>query len=191
MKKVSNLMMFILGLVQIVLGVCIAFASENIIEIIFKIVGGAFLVVGAIQLIVTLLKKEVRNYAEINIVSSALNLVIGIILITTSKLVLGIITVIIGIWVMINGVLQISSAVTIKRMGLKYWPIVAILGIGVMVLGYLLVIVSEETMAALVNLYIGGGLALNGIGTILTAFFTRKEIEVKVEIKENSTNIEE
>lgn len=186
MKKVSNLMMFILGLVQIILGVCIAFASESIIEIIFKVVGGAFLAVGAIQLIVTLLKKEVRNYAEINIVSSALNIVIGIILITTSKLVLGIITVIIGIWVMINGILQISSAISIKRMGLKYWPIVLILGIAVTTLGYLLVTASEQTIASIVNIYIGIGLALNGVGTMLTAFFTRKEIEVKVEIKENS-----
>lgn len=183
MKKVSNLMMFILGLAQIMLGFCIAFASESIIEIIFKFVGGAFLVVGAIQLIVTLLKKEIKNYAEINIVSSALNIVIGIILITTSKLVLGIITVIIGIWVMINGVLQISSAVTIKRMGLKYWPIVAILGIAVTVLGYLLVKASAQTISTIINVYIGGGLALNGIGTMLTAFFTRKEIEVNVEIK--------
>ncbi|MBE5821359.1 MAG: hypothetical protein E7311_02080 [Clostridiales bacterium] len=191
MKKVSNLMMFVLGLAQIVLGVCIAFASESIIETIFKIVGGAFLAVGVIQLIVTLLKKEIKNYAEINIVSSALNIVIGIILITTSKLVLGIITVIIGIWVMINGVLQISSAVSIKRLGLKYWPIVLILGIAVTILGYLLVTASEQTIASIVNVYIGVGLTLNGIGTILTAFFTRKEIDVKVEINEETYKIEE
>lgn len=181
MKKVSNLMLFILGLIQIILGVCIVFASESIIEIIFKLVGGAFLLVGAVQLLVTLFKKEIKNYAEINIVSSSLNIVIGIILLTTSKLVLGIITVIIGIWVMTNGVLQISSAITIKKMGLKYWPIIGAFGIVGMVLGYLLVTANERTISSIINIYIGGSLALNGLGTILTAFFTKKEIDVKIE----------
>ena len=113
-------------------------------------------------------------------------IVIGIILITTSKLVLGIITVIIGIWVMINGVLQISSAVSIKKMGLKYWPIVGIIGIAVMVLGYLLVTANEQTIASIINIYIGVSLAINGVGTILTAFFTRREIDVQIEIKDDN-----
>ena len=87
---------------------------------------------------------------------------------------------------MINGILQISSSITVKNLGVKYWPVVTFIGIAVGVLGYILLSADAQTIANIFNTYIGVSLALSGIGAIITAFSSKREVKVKVQVVEET-----
>ncbi len=177
MNKASNLIMLLIGVIQIIIGMLLIFANIDLVTMIFLVTGVAFLIIGIVQTLLLIMKKNDTSYGESGFISGALNLVIGLVLITKSTVILGIINIIVGIWIMINGITQISTSITVKRLGLKYWPAILFIGILVTVLGYLLITADGQTTKELINTYMGICLSLNGLGTILTAFFTKSNLE--------------
>lgn len=186
MKVITNFSMILIGMLQIILGIILIFINENLLTIIFKALGILLLIVGLIQIINSILKQKVNEYANSTLITGSLSAVIGILLVTKAGLATEFLTVILGIWIMINGILQISSSITVKNLGVKYWPVVTFIGIAVGVLGYILLSADAQTIANIFNTYIGVSLALSGIGAIITAFSSKREVKVKVQVVEET-----
>ena len=177
--------MLLIGILQVVLGVILIFVDENLLAIIFKILGGVLFVLGVIQIINSQFKQKVNEYTNTSIISGALSATIGIILLTKSGLATEFLSIILGIWIMINGIMQISLSVNIKRLGIKYWPISTIIGIVIVVLGYIMIVSGQEAIKTIFNTYIGVSLAISGIGTIVTAFSSKTNVKIAVKIEDN------
>lgn len=186
MKVITNFSMILIGMLQIILGIILIFINENLLTIIFKVLGIVLLIVGLIQIINSILKQKVNEYANSTLITGSLSAVIGILLVTKAGLATEFLTVILGIWIMINGILQISSSITVKNLGVKYWPVVTFIGIAVGVLGYILLSADAQTIANIFNTYIGISLALSGVGAIITAFSSKREVKVKVQVVEET-----
>lgn len=181
MKVVTNFSMILVGIAQIILGIILIFISENLLTIIFKILGIILLILGLVQIINSVLKQKINEYANSSLITGALSCVIGILLVTKAGLATEFLIVILGVWIMINGILQISSSITVKNLGIKYWPVITFIGIAVGTLGYILLSADEQAIASIFNTYIGISLSLSGIGAIITAFSSKREVKVKVE----------
>lgn len=181
MKVITNFSMILIGIVQIILGIVLIFINENLLTIIFKILGIVLLILGLVQIINSILKQKINEYANSSLIIGSLSSVIGILLVTKAGLATEFLTVILGIWIMINGILQISSSITVKNLGIKYWPVITFIGIAVCVLGYILLSADEQAITTIFNTYIGISLALSGIGAIITAFSSKREVKIKVE----------
>ena len=186
MKVITNFSMILIGMLQIILGIILIFINENLLTIIFKVLGIVLLIVGLIQIINSILKQKVNEYANSTLITGSLSAVIGILLVTKAGLATEFLTVILGVWIMINGILQISSSITVKNLGVKYWPVVTFIGIAVGVLGYILLSADAQTIANIFNTYIGISLALSGVGAIITAFSSKREVKVKVQVVEET-----
>lgn len=130
---INAVIMVLLGLVLVIwphiLGVLLCY-----------LLGGALILMGAIQLIGFLRGERLGFYNKFNMFMGIVLVLLGIWICTQPRIVLSIIPVVVGVIVLIHGLMDIQYTLDIKKAGSDKWWIALIAAILTIVVGLLLVL---------------------------------------------------
>lgn len=166
-KAKENL--FISSVILCVAGIVFMVFSGTMVNLIGWILGGVFCTIGAVKLI-----GYIRSQLLVSeLIVSILCIAAGILLFLHPGWVMSLLSVIIGIYVLIEGVLKIKISVDAKRQAASGWWVllaIAIVSIGI---GILLV-VNPFGISKAFMFVVGIALLLSGIQNIIHAIYTEK-----------------
>lgn len=166
-KAKENL--FISSVILCVAGIVFMVFSGTMVNLIGWILGGVFCIIGAVKLI-----GYIRSQLLVSeLIVSILCIAAGILLFLHPGWVMSLLSVIIGIYVLIEGVLKIKISVDAKRQAASGWWVllaIAIVSIGI---GILLV-VNPFGISKAFMFVVGIALLLSGIQNIIHAIYTEK-----------------
>lgn len=166
-KAKENL--FISSVILCVAGIVFMVFSGTMVNLIGWILGGVFCIIGAVKLI-----GYIRSQLLVSeLIVSILCIAAGILLFLHPGWVMSLLSVIIGIYVLIEGVLKIKISVDAKRQAASGWWVllaIAIVSIGI---GILLV-VNPFGISKAFMFVVGIALLLSGVQNIIHAIYTEK-----------------
>ena len=157
MKSIKSTGLFVNGAVAIVIGFIFIFANDKAIEGILSIVGAIIGLAGLVILAKILFfdkKNAFRN--PIFILEGLLNLILGLVMFFNPSLILHFVMLLIGLWAIIIGIVQIIYYFKIKSV-IKSSLYILIGGIALVLLGFVITFYPEiivSTIAIIVGLLI-------------------------------------
>ena len=115
-----------------------------------RIVGIALIVIGALGMVNQLLRKDEKIMAAV--IVYAVEIIAGIIILSSPAFVISLYPIIIGIIVVIYGASDVLSAIQMKRLGMESWkPSIVLAAISV-ILGVLILLNPFSTVSTLVRI---------------------------------------
>lgn len=158
----SSIILCITGLVFMIF-------SETMVNMIGWILGSILCVIGVIQLI-----GYIRNKISVlPLIFSVISLVVGILLFLHPGWVMSLLSVIVGIYILIESALKIKVVVEARKQNAKGWwalLIVTLFGIGVSIL----LIVNPFGISKAFMFVLGLGLLLSGVLDLIQAIYTKQ-----------------
>ena len=130
---------FVNAVIMIILGLVLVIWPHILGVILCYLLGGALIVMGAIQLIGFLRGERLGFYNKFSMFMGIVLVLLGIWICTQPRIVLSIIPVVVGIIVLIHGLMDIQYTLDIKRTGSTKWWIALIAAILTLIVGLLLV----------------------------------------------------
>ncbi|MEZ3445470.1 MAG: DUF308 domain-containing protein [Lachnospiraceae bacterium] len=130
---------FVNAVIMIILGLVLVIWPHILGVMLCYLLGGALIVMGAIQLIGFLRGERLGFYNKFSMFMGIVLVLLGIWICTQPRIVLSIIPVVVGIIVLIHGLMDIQYTLDIKRTGSTKWWIALIAAILTLIVGLLLV----------------------------------------------------
>ena len=125
------------ALLNVLLGI-ILFCISNITDKAIGIVAGLGFVVVGLSSLYNYLKRDGAKLFTLNVVFSAIYLLLGLILIVFPNIVASFIVICLGIFVAVNGISKINYALWLKRGSEDAWLVTLAAGILLVVIGFLI-----------------------------------------------------
>lgn len=150
------------AVIMVVLGLVLVIWPDFLGEMLCYLLGGALILMGAIQLVGFLRGERLGLYNKFNMLMGIVLVLLGLWICTQPHIVLSIIPVVVGIIVLLHGLMDIQYTLDIKRTGNTKWWIALIAAIVTFVFGLVLVFnpfAAYETVMILLGvamLYDGG-----------------------------------
>ena len=165
MSKFAN----IIGLVVLIaLGaVLLVHPSETIVWTV-RLIGAAFILVGAISVLSFALQKDKDMNAKIRLIAGIAALILGIIVLLSPVAVASILPFLMGLTIAIHGALHLAQIIELKRMGAQGLIPMVVLASIVIALGVLIFCNPFKTQAAILRL-IGISMIYDGVVGIMMA----------------------
>lgn len=180
---------FVNAVIMIILGLVLVIWPHILGVMLCYLLGGALIVMGAIQLIGFLRGERLGFYNKFSMFMGIVLVLLGIWICTQPRIVLSIIPVVVGIIVLIHGLMDIQYTLDIKRTGSTKWWIALIAAILTLIVGLLLVFnpftAYEITMIMLgiAMLYDGG----SDLVLLIFSYLAQKDTDKRVrDFKGNS-----
>lgn len=130
---------FVNAVIMIILGLVLVIWPHILGVMLCYLLGGALIVMGAIQLIGFLRGERLGFYNKFSMFMGIVLVLLGIWICTQPRIVLSIIPVVVGIIVLIHGLMDIQYTLDIRRTGNTKWWIALIAAILTLIVGLLLV----------------------------------------------------
>jgi len=157
MKSVKSTGLFVNGIIAIIIGFVFVFTNDKAVEGILSIIGAVIGLLGLIILAKVLFFDKKNAFSNpIFIIEALLNLVLGLLMLLNPKLILHFMMLLIGLWSIIIGIVQIIYFFKIKAV-IKTGYYILIGGIIFLLLGFLITFYPEfivSTVAIIVGLLI-------------------------------------
>lgn len=150
------------AVIMVVLGLVLVIWPDFLGEMLCYLLGGALILMGAIQLIGFLRGERLGLYNKFSMLMGIVLVLLGIWICAQPHIVLSIIPVVVGVLVILHGLMDIQYTLDIKRTGNTKWWIALIAAILTLAIGLVLVFkpfAAYETMMILLGvamLYDGG-----------------------------------
>ena len=138
--KRSNWVDIIISLIFLIFGILLVIRPDATISAVTMILGFIFIVMGILKLIEYYSSKPREDYL---LTLSIIEVVIGVIILCASSTVITIIKVILGLWVIINGVLDLQTTLLWRELKSPYWTLTLILSI-LMILAGIVIITTQD-----------------------------------------------
>lgn len=165
--KKSSWTDIIVSFLFVVFGIMLMTRPSSIMSIISILLGGICIIMGGLKGIAYFLSGKKENYL---LAISIVAIIIGIIIMFCSNIILSIFRIIIAIWIIYSGIMNLQTALVWKDYKSKLWLITFLLAI-VMIVGGIYVLVNNGAMLQI----IGGIIATYGVLDILeSAIFIKK-----------------
>jgi uncharacterized membrane protein HdeD (DUF308 family) len=169
--KKSTKQDIIISLIFIVFGIALIYDPSAVISILSFVLGGIFIVMGILRMSEYISTGKNDNY----LLAIAISLIIiGIIIMCSSKIILSAFGIIIGIWIIYAGIVNLQTAIVWKEYTSRVWLLSIILSIVTIIVGiYVLV------NASVIMNIIGFIILIYGFINILEDIIFIKNIEEK------------
>ena len=105
----------IVSLILIVLGIFLIVSPEVTLSLVSYGVGIILFVTGLIPTINFFINKENQKYLDISFIFGIIFIIVGIVIIINPKIVASIVPLLIGIWMIINGVIKLYYSIIINK----------------------------------------------------------------------------
>ena len=154
------------GIILAILGLLLIIFPIQVVKTITIIFGIAALISGGIILysaITGRFKGEKSNIFPL--LEGGLNVIFGLILILVPSISVPILAILVGVWVIIEGILRISASLELKKAGMESWGKSLFVGLLFLVLG-ILVIFHPELTTKVLTIWIGVAILVFGLVNI-------------------------
>ena len=142
--------------------------------IIFCRVIGAVSLFYGISKILGYFSHDLYNLAfQFDLALGVFTLIFGLILLLRSARVVAFMPAILGVFVLVDGVFKLQTAVDAKRFGLSNWWLI-LLGSLICALFWLLLIIDPFSGNSVLMTFVGLSLAIDGLQNLFNAFYTVK-----------------
>lgn len=148
------------GIIYILFGLVLLFFPTITRNFICYLLGGLILVYGIIHVLSFFILMGTARFSEGDLVTGLISSLIGIFVITKAGLVISTLPFVIGIVIAVNGVFNIGKAVELKKLQYKKW--IAVLAMAVLTAALGLVLIFNPLQAA------DFAISLVGIGLLVT-----------------------
>lgn len=168
---VSSVILCIAGLVFMIF-------SETVVNIIGWVLGSIFCVIGLIYLI-GYIRRQIRLS---ELFAGIISLVAGVLILIHPGWVMSLLSVIIGIYVLIEGALKTRISIVAKRQQARGWWVLLVAALLSIAVGILLVF-NPFGISRMFIFFVGLALLLNGVENIIHAVYTKRILsEISKEI---------
>ena len=152
----------ILTVCLIVVGIILLIFPQIALNVMCKIIG-LFLVIYGIVKLSSYFSKDLFELAfQFDFGLGIVSLVLGIIMLFRTGRIIDILSVVVGIFVIVDAGLRIQTALEAKKFGLSKWWLMLIMSLAAAILGILLIVLPYQTTGFVVRL-IGLNLVLDGV----------------------------
>lgn len=112
---------FVESIAAVVFGVLLIVLSGDIVRAIAYVVGGFFIVSGAYRVIGFLMAKGQNNIFNNNLIWGIISFLLGIVIFCLGDDIAGVFRIIVGIWIIYEGILRLSNAIKMNAAGIMTW----------------------------------------------------------------------
>ena len=170
LKSIRN-SLILSSLLYIVLGVVLLVMPELSLGFACLLIGGAVLVYGVVRLVAYLRGGE--NADKLDLVLGILLILLGLCLLIWLRVLFLLVPLVLGIYILSEGVLGLRRAWQIKTLGYPRWWISFLVALVLLVCGLAMVFNLFDTMSALVQ-FIGFGFLLDGVSTLVNTILLER-----------------
>ena len=188
--KKMNITSIIFSVLFLILGILLLCRPGDALNIVSYSLGGMLIIWGVIQMIQFFIKKDSQNYFDFSFVVGIFVSIFGVIILLKPRIIADIIPLMLGIWMIINGVTKLAYSLTINKKSKSLSTI--IISIAILVVGLLLVI-NPFAGAEILTQLIGIALIVYSILDLVEVIFikkTTKKIDILIEKKEDTKVID-
>ncbi len=167
------------GVIFAIIGLLLIIYPIQVVKTITVIFGIAALLTGAFVLFSAISKRTKGEKGTVfPLIEGALSVVFGLILILIPSLSMTILAIMVGVWIIIEGVIRISVSLDMKNGGIDSWGKSLFVGLLFLILGILVIFHPELSTKALI-IWIGVALLIFGLVDILIVYQLKNIIEPK------------
>lgn len=166
----------VLSLILLMLGICLIVWPGASAQTLCILAGAAIALFGLTKLIQYFRRKEDGVGFQLDFATGVLGLMFGVMIIAFSRAILGAIPVFLGIFILLDGVFKLQTAMDSRRFGLPGWWGLALFAAAVCILGIYLIVRRYESVE-IMAMILGIALLLDGVqnlGVMLYAVRKRK-----------------
>lgn len=188
--KKMNITSIIFSILFLILGILLLCRPGDALNIVSYSLGGMLIIWGVIQMIQFFIKKDSQNYFDFSFVVGIFVSIFGVIILLKPRIIADIIPLMLGIWMIINGVTKLAYSLTINKKSKSLSTI--IISIAILVVGLLLVI-NPFAGAEILTQLIGIALIVYSILDLVEVIFikkTTKKIDILIEKKDDTKVID-
>ena len=165
-----------ISVIMLVLGLVLLIWPKMSLSVLCCLIGVMLVIGGAVKLVGYFSKDLYRLAFQFDLALGIFVSVIGIILILHPYWIMSFFPIVIGIFIMVDGVFKIQTSVDAQRFGLTNWWLILTGGILCIVLGILLVFDPFSSATALVAI-MGVSLIVDGLQNLFNVLYTVKIIK--------------
>lgn len=133
----------------LLLGIMLIINPSAIAQAVFYIIGGIFIVLGISKIISYYISKNKNDFYNYNSISGIMYLLLGLFIIVFGSAIISFFSVIIGVWIIANGINKINFSFKMKDSGIKYWLLSLIISILMLIVGIYIIFVPGTLLATL------------------------------------------
>lgn len=159
----------IISLIFVIFGIMLISRPEAIMSIISILLGGIFIVMGILKVVDYYSNGKQDNYL---IALSVVMILIGIIIMFCADIIMSVFRILIGIWIIYSGLMNLQTAIIWKDYKSKAWLVTLILAITTIIVG---VYVLVNTGAILQT--VGIAILIYGLVDIIESFIFIKKVD--------------
>ena len=162
------------SILLILIGIFLLLNPETTLYVLSYIIGFLLIVFGLIPIISFFSNKENQNYLEFSFIVGVFSFILGLIVVIKPTLIGSIIPLMIGIWMIINGVIKLFYALSINRQSKATSSI--ILSFVIIICGLILIFNPFEG-AVLITKVIGISIIIYSLLDLIECFTLRKSLK--------------
>ena len=159
------------SVLMLIFGSCLIIWPETSLTVFCTITGSSMIVFGAVKLLGYFSKDLYRLAFQFDLALGILSVLLGLVIVIHPYNLITFVPVIVGIFVMLDGVFKIQTALDARQFGLRAWWMVMLLAICSGSFGLFLVLNPFEGATALMML-LGVTIVADGIQNLLIVLYT-------------------
>ncbi len=168
------------SLFLMIIGIMMIIYPDEIISIISIVIGIGIIIAGILAFLKYFRESKEQDFFRFDLIYGVISVLAGTLLIVNPKAVASILPLVLGIWMVINSVIKVQYALTLKQYGNTSWLKAMILALITLAGGILLVFNPFEGAAILTQI-IGAILVTYAIIDIIDAYMIRKNLKAFTE----------
>ncbi len=174
MKTKSYSTNLVKGVILAVVGILLIIFPVQVVKSITIVFGLAALLAGAVILYTYIMSRSRNEEVSIFLLfEGALDLIFGIILVLNPAISVKIFALLIGLWVIVEGIFRISDSLKMKNRGMENWGRSLFAGMLFLILGIVVIFHPELTTKAL-TIWVGVVVMVFGILELFIAVHLKK-----------------
>lgn len=165
------------SLITIILGIFLIAWPDTVVKIIAYVVGIFFVIKGAYQVINYFLIKGQQDFFNNSLLSGVVSILIGLALFLMGEEIANVFRVVIGVWVIYESLVRISTSIKLHAAGIQAWKYTLILSLMMLVLGVFVTFNSGAVVTLIGWLMILAGF-IGVVGDIIFVQYVNKIADI-------------
>ena len=159
----------IVSLIFVIFGIMLISRPEAIVSVISILLGAIFIVMGVLKIIDYYSNGKQDNYL---IAIATVLILVGIIIMFCSNIILSVFRILIAIWIIYSGIINLQTAIVWKDYKSRLWLLTLLLAIATIVVGIYILINTGAILQT-----IGVAILIYGLANIIESFIFIKKID--------------
>ena len=162
-----------ISVIMILLGLVLVIWPKMSLSVLCYLIGAVLIIGGIVKLIGYFSRDLYRLAFQFDFAFGILSILLGLVFVVHPEHIISILPIVMGIFVLVDGVLKIQTALDAKTFGLTTWWMIILLAVATCICGLLLIFKPFESAVAMMVL-LGITLLIDGIQNLWVGIYTVK-----------------